>query len=93
MTAPEQFDQYIKSVEDDIKMWTDVLVKEALEQGTYKKAITWLGKNKPDLKGKGMGTVEDQLESLYRTAYEDAISKIYKLALDQKVEVTEDGSN
>lgn len=81
-------EQYIKFCEETnlaFKDWTKNLIKEALKQGTYQKAINWLKKNKPELKGFSNGTLEDQLESIVRTTYDDAIHEVYKLALKEKV--------
>ena len=81
----DEFQKWQYDAEQAIKEWPEKLVEEALKQGTYDKAERWLKRKQPDYSDSFLGKPEEQFIVTIKVIYDEAIHKLRRLAMKQKV--------
>lgn len=79
----KDFKEWEDSVQDSIKMWQPLIVKDALKQGKYKKAVAYLKRNQPALYNSFDASPEQQFRITIRAMYDEAIRQVKDLAMKQ----------
>lgn len=84
----DEFKEWQYEVKEEIKVWTNRLVDEALKQGNgyIGKAKRWLKSKRPDNLDSFHGKPEEQFIVTIRAVYDEAIIKLGKIADKQKVD-------
>lgn len=80
----DAFKKWQYEVKEDIKAWTDRLVKEALKQGNGKKAERWLKSKRPDYPDSYNGKPEEYFTVITKGIYDEAIYKVRDIAMEQE---------
>ena len=81
----DEFQKWQYDTEQAIKEWPEKLVEEALKQGTYDKAERWLKRKQPDYSDSFLCNSEEQFIVTIKVIYDEAIHKLRRLAMKQKV--------
>lgn len=79
------FIEWQSEVLKGIDLWTTNLKNEALKQKTYKGAINYLNKNRPDLPRAYQGTASEQFQSVIRSMFDEAKKMVYDEAQSQEI--------
>ena len=79
------FIEWQSEVLKGIDLWTTNLKNEALKQKTYKGAINYLNKSRPDLPRQYQGTASEQFRSVIRSMFDEAKKMVYDEAQSQEI--------
>ena len=79
------FIEWQSEVLKGIDLWTTNLKNEALKQKTYKGAINYLNKSRPDLPRSYSGTASEQFQSVIRSMFDEAKKMVYDEAQSQEI--------
>lgn len=83
----DEFQKWQYDAEQAIKEWPDKLVEEALNENDryFYKAKRWLEKKSPEIPDSFYGKPEEQFIVTIRSIYDEAIIKLRKLAMKQRM--------
>lgn len=80
----KEFQQWVIDSQHQIDDWTNWLVQESQKHGPYKSDISWLKRNQPDMPNSYNATAAESFAVTVRNMYQEAINKVYKIALDRR---------